>query len=86
MKKQITQFFIAAAAGAFCLSAACPGANCKEIAMSKCSRETSADGEENQEMERSCNTCNSCQGDQSSAEQQVRTHRRSAAQKVMEGE
>lgn len=84
MKKNRLSLVIAAASMAFCLSAASLNSHSEEVAMAKCSKEDSSckmDDEDTSDM--SCKSCKN--SDQSDASSEVKAVRKSAAQKVLEG-
>jgi len=84
MKKNGLSLVVAAAAVTFCLSAASPTSHSEEVAMAKCTKEDTSckvDSEDTSDV-----NCKSCKNsDQSDASSQVKTVRKSAAQKVLEG-
>lgn len=84
MKEWLFSIPLALVGSALCLSAASIPVTGAEIAMNKCTRDAPVCTDEQEEpADNSCNTCGN--GEQSSATQEVKTERKSAARKVIEG-
>lgn len=100
MKKDLVRLAMIGLVAGFCMSIEAAPTISREIAMSKCTKDTSDKGKNSDDQsscssKSGCNSCNSSssynpgsqsKSDESTAKAEVKSRRKSAAQKVLEGQ